>query len=333
MENPANTILEVSMMYAVPRCLHVIAEMGIADALGDEPRTATDLAASTGANAGALARALRLVSAYGIFEPRNDEGEHKGYVHTPASRLLRTDHPQSMRSFVRMIGSPIDWKGFELLGHSVRTGEPAVEQIAPGGSWAYYTQHPEESRIFDEAMIGKAHGQIAGILASYDFSHFQTIADIGGGRGHLLKAVLGAAPNATGVLFDQPHVVKDAAGITSARFKLQAGDFFKDALPICDVYMIMQVVHDWSDAQSVEILSAIRRAAPAHAKLLLIEAIIPEDLNPSWIKMLDIFMLVHLTGKERTRREFEDLLATSGFRLDKVLDIGLGTSILEATTI
>ena len=97
--------------------------------------------------------------------------------------------------------------------------------------------------------------------------------------------------------------------------------------------MIMQVIHDWNDDESVEILSAIRRAAPAHAKLLLIEGIIAEDSNPSWIKMLDIFMLAMITGKERTRREFEHLLTASGFRLDTVMDIGLGTSILEASVI
>ena len=131
-KTPPNTILETSMMYAVPRCLHVIAEMGIADALGDEPRTATDLAASTGANAGALARALRLVSAYGIFEPRNDVGGHKGYVHTPASRLLRTDHPQSMRSFVRMIGSPLDWKSFGYQATPSGRVNPHWSRSRPG---------------------------------------------------------------------------------------------------------------------------------------------------------------------------------------------------------
>jgi hypothetical protein len=97
--------------------------------------------------------------------------------------------------------------------------------------------------------------------------------------------------------------------------------------------MIMQVIHDWSDGESVEILGAIRRAAPAHARLLLIEGIIPENSDPSWIKMLDIFMLAMITGKERTRREFEHLLTASGFRLDKVIEIGLGTSILEASVI
>jgi hypothetical protein len=95
----------------------------------------------------------------------------------------------------------------------------------------------------------------------------------------------------------------------------------------------MQVIHDWSDEQAVQILSAIHRAAPRHAKLLLIEAVLPEDLNPSWIKMLDIFMLALMAGRERTLREFENLLTASGFRLEKVIDVGLGTSILQASTI
>jgi O-methyltransferase domain len=328
MGNPFNTMLEISMTYAVPRCLHVIAELGVADALGDEPRTAADLAASTDADAGALDRALRLVSAYGIFAPLNDS-----YVHTSASLLLRSDHPQSMRSFVRWIGSPICWQSFELLSHSMRTGKPAANQVTPGGAWAYLEQHPEISSIFDDAMTGKSHGHIAGILSGYDFSLFKMIADIGGGRGHLLQAVLGAAPDATGVLFDQPHVVEQLRRTESARFRLQAGDFFKDALPVCDAYMLMQIIHDWSDEESVEILRAIRRAAPAHAKVLLIEAIVPEDLNPSWIKMVDIFMLTLVTGKERTRGEFERLLAATGFRLDRIIDVGLGMSMLEASVI
>jgi len=318
------------MLYAVPRCLHVIAEMGTADALGEEPRTAAELAASTGADAGALARALRLLSAYGIFEPVDG---HRGFAHTAASRLLRTDDPHSMRSFVRMIGNSLNWKSFELLDHSIRTGKSATEQITAGGAWAYYAQHPEESRIFDEAMTGKAHGQIAGILAGYDFSPFKTIADIGGGRGHLLKAVLDATPDARGVLFDQPHVVKDATGTTSARLELQGGDFFKDALPVCDAYLIMQVIHDWNDQEALRILSAIRRSAPTHAKLLLIEGILPEGSNASWIDMADIFMLTLINGKERTRREFENLLTSGGFRLDKVIDIGLDTSIMEASAV
>jgi len=93
----------------------------------------------------------------------------------------------------------------------------------------------------------------------------------------------------------------------------------------------MQVIHDWNDQESVKILSAFRRSAPGHAKLLLIEGIIPENPSSSWIEMLDIFMLALITGKERTRREFETLLTSSGFRLNKVIEVGLGTSIIEAS--
>jgi len=236
-----------------------------------------------------------------------------------------------MRAFVRMIGFPLYWRSFEILDHSIRTGKTTTDEITPGGSWAYLANHPEESKIFDEAMIGKAQGQIAGLLATYDFKPFKTIADIGGGRGHLLEAVLSAAPQATGVLFDQPHVVNDPVVKASARMKLQGGDFFKDVLPVCDAYLIMQVIHDWSDDQALEILKAIRRSAPPHAKLLLIEAIVPDNAHPSWIKMLDIGMLTILNGKERTRPEFEKLLAASGFKLERVMDVGLGTSILEAS--
>ena len=146
-----------------------------------------------------LSRVLRALSAYKIFEASDG-----GWKHTPASRLLRSDHPQSMRSFVRMIGFPIYWEIFKSLEHTVRTGLSAGEKVVAGGVWNYLAENPEENRIFNEAMVGKAHAQIAGIINAYDFSGFKSIADIGGGHGHLLRAVLAAAPGTRGVLFDQP---------------------------------------------------------------------------------------------------------------------------------
>jgi hypothetical protein len=328
MQNPANTVLEVCMSYAVPRCLHVITDFGVADALGDTPRSAADLAASTGADPDSLGRALRLLAAYDIFQAADG-----GYAHTPASLLLRADHPQSLRSYVRFLGAPLYWQVFEKLSHSIATGNPALPQVIPEGQWEYFGKNPELSQLFDEAMAGKAHGQIAGIIAGYEFSPFKTIADIGGGQGHLLQAVLGTTSDLTGTLFDLPHVVQKVAAKAFPRLHLQGGDFFNDKLPTCDAYMIMQVLHDWPDQEATQILSAIRRSAPPHAKLLLIEAIVPEDPNPSWITMLDLFMLVLFGGKERTRPQFEALLSAAGFRLNRVIDIGLGTFILEASAV
>jgi hypothetical protein len=96
--------MEISMGFTLPRALHVVAELGVADALDDAPLSAEILAAATNTHAGALGRVLRVLSASGVFEQQ--EGT---YTHSPASRLLRSDHPQSMRSFVRMQGIPVLW--------------------------------------------------------------------------------------------------------------------------------------------------------------------------------------------------------------------------------
>lgn len=323
--NPFHTLVEIAGGYVLPRCLHVVADLGVADVLDETPRTAADLAASVGAHPDALGRVMRLLSAHGVFESQGDK-----FRHSPASQLLRADHPQSMRAFARMFGSSINWAIYGALEHSVRTGLPAADQVVPGGFWAYRAEHPEENGIFNAAMAAKAQGQVAAIVAAYDFSRFGLIADIGGGRGHLLRAVLESAPTAKGVLFDLPHVIEEAAGVASERLTLQAGDFFKGAMPVCDAYLMMEVIHDWGDEEALAILKAIRRAASSHAKLLLIEQIIPNDPGPHWSKTLDVHTLALVGGRQRTRQEYEALFDGAGFSFEREIDTGADISILEA---
>ncbi len=325
--SPLVTLQLIAGGYCLSRGLHAVAGIGVADALGETPRTAADLAGSVDANPEALGRVLRLLAAHGVFEMRGET-----FRHSPASRLLRTDHPQSMRAFAQMFGLPVFWATFEAMEHSVRTGLPAATEVFPEGFWTYLAQRPEERRVFNAAMSAKAQGAIAGILASYDFSGFDLIGDIGGGRGHLLRAILEASPNARGVLFELPQVVEEVADVASERLTLQAGDFFRDDLPTCDAYLLMEVIHDCGDDESVAILEAVRRASPPHAKLLVIETIVPGDPGPDWSKMLDIHMLTLLGGRQRTQQEYEALLAQSGFRFQREIGTGAGISILEAET-
>jgi O-methyltransferase len=134
------------------------------------------------------------------------------------------------------------------------------------------------------------------------------------------------------VLFDQPHVVKEVAAIASDRLALVGGDFFDDALPVADAYILMEVIHDWDDDASRKILRGVRRAAGAHAKLLLIEALLPNAPVPNWPTTLDIVMLT-IGGRQRTVKEYAELLRESGFAMTRDIDTPSGISIIEATAI
>lgn len=323
--NPFAILTQMAGGYSLARSLHVVANLGVADALDETPQTARALAASVNAHPEALHRVLRLLSAHGVFQV---EGETIG--HSPASRLLRTDHPQSMRAFAQMFGLPVMWTTVEALEDSVRTGRPAESRAFPEGFWDYLAQRPDEGRVFNSAMVAKAHSAIAGILASYDFSGFSTIADIGGGNGHLLRGILEVVPRSSGILFDLPHVIEQSGSIASDRLTLMAGDFFHDPLPGSDAYLLMEIIHDWGDEEAVAILQAVRQAAPRSATLLVVEAIVPDDPGPDWTKMLDIHMLALFGGRQRSLPEYEALLTQSGFQFKREIDTGAGISILEA---
>lgn len=309
----------------IARCMQVVAEYGVADALGDQPMTAADLADQTGMNADALRRMLRLLTAHEVFA---QEGE--SYRHTSISELLRTDHPQSMRSFARMMNLPVFLESFAGLTQAAKTGKP-VRNFAE--FMEYFAAHPEDSSIFNQAMADKSRAVVPAVLDAYDFTPFSVIADIGGGHGHLLRGVLERTPDASGVLFDLPHVVPEAAAHRSARLSLQPGDFFKDALPAADAYLLMEVIHDWDDEDSARILNAVRQAAPSNAKLFIIEAIVSEAPGPDFSKVLDVIMLAVTGGKERTPSEYEALLSHAGFRSERIIPTHSQYSIIEAVAI
>jgi hypothetical protein len=194
--------------------------------------------------------------------------------------------------------------------------------------FAYFNDHPETMELFNGAMRGKAESAIGPVLAAYDFSGFGSVADIGGGLGHLLKAILHAAPHTEGVLFDQPHVVSQVA--PTDRLEPRGGDFFRGPLPACECYILMEVLHDWTHEQCVYILRQVRAAASPGAKLLVIETVLPPDNRPHFAHHLDIAMMVLTGGRERTPNEFARLLSEVGFRLNRVIPTRSAYSIVEA---
>jgi len=135
------------------------------------------------------------------------------------------------------------------------------------------------------------------------------------------------------IAIDLPHVIADAADNESERMRLQPGDFFADALPAADAYLLMEVIHDWNDQDAAKILAAVRRAAPEHARLMIIESLVSESPGPHFSKILDVRMLAGTGGRERTPSEYEALLAGTGFRLERVIPTLSQYSIVEAVAV
>jgi O-methyltransferase len=327
-QQPHEIVWTLVNVCVAARCIQVIAELGVADHIEDQPVGVGELASSCEVNADALDRVLRLLTAYGVFD--REEGR---YLHTPASRLLQSDHPMTMRPFARMMGLPLGWGSLTELAHSIRTGLPAIEILEPKGLWAYLQNHPDEAEIFGRAMTAKAGAEVAAVVAAYDFTRFGIIADVGGGRGHLLRAVLDAAPTAEGILFDLPEVINTVDDLDHQRLTAVAGDFFVDALPAADAYVLMEVLHDWADQECSAILNAIRRAAPANSTLLIVEGVIPEERTDPRALTLDIIMLTITGGRERTAAQFSALLDRAGFQLNRVIDTASPMRIVEARPI
>jgi C-methyltransferase len=316
-------LMGLSTSHLAARALYVVADAGVADALADPVDTAT-LAAAVGADPDVLERLLCLLETHGVFT-RTAAGQ---WCHTPASRALRSDDPRSMRSFVQMVGSPLVWESFTALDHTLRTGQAGIHTLDPDGPWGYLQHHPAELAVFDAAMTDKARGDVAAVLAAYDFSPFRSIADIGGGRGHLITAIRAATPATTGVLFDLPAVASQVA--PEAGLDVVAGDFFADPLPVCEAYLLMQVIHDWDDTDAHRILEAVARAGRSDgARVLLLEWVLPDTREPHPARTLDIMMLATTGGRERTLAEYSTLLEAAGIGLLGVHPTASPMTIIE----
>ena len=252
------------------------------------------------------------------------------------TETLRSDHPRSTRELTIWMGEPKHWNVYGELMHSVKTGKPAWDYVhgEPVFPYLFHT-NKELGDIFNRAMTSYSHQSIGPVLAAYDFSKAKTVADIAGGYGHLLSAVLAANPEAKGVLFDLEGVLEGAPQMLEAygvreRVELVDGDFFA-AVPVkADIYMLKHIIHDWYEDRCQKILRNIRENMADDSKVLIIEAVVPEGNEPHFSKIIDLEMLLSPGGVERTPSEYEKLLADSGMKLNRIIPTNGARSIIEA---
>lgn len=329
--DPSAELMRLINGYQVSQALKVAATLGVADQLKGGPKPYGVVAQACGAHPPSLYRLLRALAAVGVFHETDD----KEFSLTPMGVCLTSDAPGSRRNYARWIGTPGQWRPWGDLLHSIRSGESAVRFTCGVDAWTYRTQHPEERAVFDAAMTGNSRSEAQAVLEAYDFGRFGCVVDVGGGQGHLLKAILLACPATRGVLFDQPQVTASAgeelasAGL-SQRCQVVAGNFFESVPEDGDAYVMKAILHDWEDRAATDILRTCRRAMSAVATLIVIERVVgPPNEDPEG-KFSDLNMMVQYGALERTRREFQDLLRSGGFDLTEVVPTRSPLSIITA---
>src|SRR5215831_2276770 len=330
--SPDVQILQMTLAPFVTQALYVAAKLGIADLVADTSKTAAELAAATGADERSIYRILRALASAGVFS----ETEPRTFVNTPASETLKNDAPNSTRYFVMFVGEEPHWRNIGHTIYSVKTGKPCWEHVHGEPIFPYmFDTNKELGEIFNRSMVSFSHQDIGPVMNAYDFSGVNRLADIAGGYGHLLAAILKKYPAMKGVLFEVPQLLDGARGFIAEsgvadRLEVVSGDFCQEIPVRADVYMLKHIIHDWYDDTCTTILQNIRQHMPDDGRVLIIDSVIPEGNEPHMKKVLDIEMLIAPGGVERTAEEFEGLLNNSGFRLNRIIPTASPNSIIEA---
>lgn len=326
-------ILGVRSQALLAQAIAAAASLGIADRLAAGPLSITELARQCEADASSLYRLLRALAGHGLFA-ENEAGE---FTLTPQAEPLRRDADDSLHPLMAGEFPALVWPAYLQLEKAVREGQVAFELAHGAAFFDYLEKNEAASRSFDTVMAMVADAEHPLIAAHYDFSRFRTVADIGGGRGGLLAAILTRHSAVRGILFDQPQVVcapsaLEAAGV-SERCEVCAGDFFAEVPGGADLYLLKRILHDWDDDTAIRILRKVGAGMGPEARLAVIDAVMLPGNEPDPNKDLDLNMMVLTGGRERTAEEFDALLAAAGLKLQAIhsLPAPVTLSIIEAS--
>jgi O-methyltransferase domain/Dimerisation domain len=337
-ESPSEIMLRLISGFSVSRALYVALKLGIPDLLQDQTKSAIELAEATAMHAPSLYRMMCMLVSVGVMT----RDEHDGFALTAVGMTLRKDVAGSVQAWALTQLRDEPYQAWGEVLHTVQTGETAFKHLFDMDVWQYRALHPEQSKLFDEAMANIISIVNRAVLDSYDFSTIRQIVDVGGGNGSLVINLLSANPTMKGIIFDSPHVADgaipriEAAGLND-RCVSVGGDFFEAVPSGGDVYILSRVIHDWDDEHSIAILKNCRRVMSPNNKLLLIERVLPNQIESSSKNQAafasDLNMLVMVGGRERSEAAYGALFEAAGFRLTRVVSTQSVISIIEAVPV
>ncbi len=322
-------LLEIMNGVLVAGAVSCLARLGIPDLVEAAPKSAEELASQIGADLPSLYRLMRATASVGVLS----EGPDGKFSQTPMSAVLRSKATPSLRAFAIMTGREWHGRGWAHLEHCVRTGEPAMQQIYGAPIFEYLKQHPEEAQIFNDAMTELSMIDSPAVAEAYNFEGIRSIVDIAGGHGLLLATILQRNPHLQGTLYEMPHVLDGARSgplkPVMDRCTLASGDMFSSVPSGADAYIMKHIIHDWPDDRCIHLLKACRKGVNSGGKLLVVDSVIlpGNDFSPG--KFLDLQMMIFPSGCERTEKQFRDLFAAAGWRLNRIIPTAAPDSIVE----
>jgi hypothetical protein len=318
MAPPPLRILESALGLLDHAVLVALCRAGVPDALV-EPCTVGDLAARTGADRDQLERLLRYGAPRGWVRL-----DRRGRVRpTRVTAFLRTDHPGGWRAWVDFAGGPEVVAATQALDPVVVEADPfSAANGAPFFEWM--ARHPERWRVFDDAMAAGARMHALTLAAALDWSATRAVCDVGGGTGALLAGLLDLVPSIErGVVLDLADVV--AHCIDHPRLESSAGDAFEHVPPGFDTYLLVNVVHDWSDADAARILGSVAAATAGEARVIVVEGDRPARPRDDMALSADLLMAA-LTpgGRERDSTAMAALARRAGLRHERAVRLASG---------
>jgi C-methyltransferase len=326
---PAIALLDYVNDFWSFNIVFALAELRVLDALQQGPRPAEELARELSLDADYLYRLLRSATVLGLVK---EEDQHAFSLKTLGKALCESPHA-SFRDFIIFMGR-YGTRFWRRLPDCVRQGKTAIELETGQQPFEYLMGDPEARECFNRAMTAVSNVNSEAIAAAYDFSRFARLVDVGGGHGRLLGELLRDHPNARGVLFDLPDVVAGAPPLLASlgvaqRVECVGGSFFEGLPEGGDCYLAKAIIHDWQDEQARTILKAVRRAIRPDGTLLLFECVVTAPGQAHFAKLLDIEMIVHGGGRERSADEYRTLYASAGFSLTRIIPTAGPGSLIE----
>jgi len=310
----------------------------IPDILGDGAMTTEELAKASKTNSTILFRYMRYLASYNIFSRIG----HNQWSNNPQSAILRVDHPNSIKYWAHT------WHYTHLASmissfDTLETGTNAFYQEHQTYFWDYFAKNKDFEYHFETAMDITTKTQFKAITEDYDFSKFKKVVDIAGGVGNFIMPLLRKFSNIKGILLDRDIVIesakdnlkkvypdiKDRMGFVAGSY-MNVPTFEEDV----DAVLIKSALHNLPDSGALKVLKSIRKAiGNKKITLILVEAVLDEDIAFKTNEFFNILMTLYFDGKERTMDEWKVLLKESGFEVQKYYPLRDIVSILEVIPI